>query len=249
MKRFFSYAALVLALSCSLISCSKDDSSSYVDAIVTVKPTADGSFYLQLDNDTKVLPLNLSQSPFGTKQVRALTTLKDLKEMTGGECDASAQVCWIDSVLTKSPVLPLDSESGYGYGNDPIDILGTWTTVLEDNYLTLSFRAVAGPGSGIHRVNLVYGINPDDPYEVRFTHDMNDPSGLIDRSFTGIVAFDLTGIPGLCSEESATVTVRYRSAGGDERTILFSYPEGNAYHNNYMVTQDQSDSSSSASFE
>jgi len=225
MKRIFTYAAILFAISTVMTSCSKDsDNGNYANALVTVKTAGDGTCYLQLDNETKVLPTNLPASPFGDKQVRAMTHLKDLQPMVGGDYNKSASVVWIDSVLTKKPVLPKDTlKSGYGYGDYPIEILNSWTTVLEDNYLTLCFSAPSGYYSTMHYVNLVYGINPDDPYEVMFTHDMEAPADYYSGSFTGLVAFDLTRIPGLAQETSAIVTVRYISPVG-ERTVHFAYP-------------------------
>ncbi len=236
MKRIFTYAAILLVISTVMTSCSKNsDTGYYANALVTVKTAGDGTCYLQLDNNTKVLPTNLSVSPFGDKQVRAMTHLKDLQSMTG-DYNKSASVVWIDSVLTKKPVQPRDTvESGYGYGDDPIDILNSWTTVLEDNYLTLCFRAPAGYYGTMHYVNLVYGYNPDDPYEVMFTHDMGGSSGYYYGSFTGLVAFDLTQIPGLAQESAAIVTVRYLSSTG-ERTVRFAYPGDPVKNTEYAQT-------------
>jgi len=224
MKRIFTYAAILFAISTVMTSCSKNsDTGYYANALVTVKTAGDGTCYLQLDNNTTVLPLNLPTSPFGSKQVRAMTHLEDIQSMVG-EYNKSANVTWIDSVLTKKPVLPKDTgKSGYGYGDHPIEILNSWTTVLEDNYLTLCFSAPSGYYSTMHYVNLVYGINPEDPYEVMFTHDMEAPADYYSGSFTGLVAFDLTQIPGLAQETSAIVTVRYISPVG-ERTVHFAYP-------------------------
>lgn len=210
--------------------CSKssDENYTYPNALVTVKTAADGSCYLQLDNDNTVLPTNLSTNPFG-KQVRSLTYLKDLKSMVG-TCNNSAEVVWLDTILTKAAVPIPDGAPevwGYGYGDDPVDILNSWTTVLEDNYLTLAFRAYYNVSGKVHYMNLVYGVNPEDPYEVLFTHNSGESTGVFGYYFDGLVAFDLRQIPGLTSEKSATVTVRYLSgAYGEEKTLKFSYPGG-----------------------
>lgn len=45
-------------------SCRKDDGEVYTTALVTVKPNADNtSVYLQLDDNTALLPVNISSSP------------------------------------------------------------------------------------------------------------------------------------------------------------------------------------------
>lgn len=212
--------------------CSKssDENYTYPNALVTVKTAADGSCYLQLDNDNTVLPVNLSTNPFG-KQVRALTYLKDLKSMTGS-CNNSAEVVWLDSILTK-PAVQVSKDApqvwGYGFGADPVDILNSWTTVLEDNYLTLAFRAYYNVSGKVHYMNLVYGTNPKDPYEVVFTHNSGENMGVFTNFFDGLAAFDLTKIPGLTSEKNATVTVKFLSgATGEVETLKFSYPGGSA---------------------
>mgnify|MGYP000385156400 CR=1 FL=1 len=42
-------------------------------------------------------------------------------------------------------------------------------------YLTLRFRALWG-GQKVHYINLVTGVNPDNPYEVELRHNVNgDP--------------------------------------------------------------------------
>lgn len=228
MKKLIVLSAALAVMASVITGCTKDsgDSSYYPNALVTVKTASDGSCYLQLDNSNTILPTNLSANPY-KKQVRALTYLKNMQSMVG-VCNNSAEVVWMDSILTKSAVPapqvgPL--EWGYGYGDDPVDILNSWTTVLEDNYLTLAFRAYYNIAGNTHYMNLVYGTNPDDPYEVVFTHDASESAGAFVNYFDGIVAFDLTKIPGLTSETSATVTVRFLSgAYGCEKSISFSYP-------------------------
>lgn len=67
-------------------SCKEDNYSYYVlpypNALVTVKPQQDNSFYLQLDDSTTLLPTNLATSPFGEKEVRALVNYIETDEHT-----------------------------------------------------------------------------------------------------------------------------------------------------------------------
>ena len=71
-----------------------DDEDDYAyqvmvpNAIVTVKTTADDGFYLQLDDSTTLLPVNLTTSPFGKKEVRALTNFTPVDQPTGGYTQA-----------------------------------------------------------------------------------------------------------------------------------------------------------------
>ena len=55
-------------------SCLDDDDNDYYryalpNALVTVKPVADNSFFMQLDDSTTLLPVNMKNSPYGEKEV------------------------------------------------------------------------------------------------------------------------------------------------------------------------------------
>ena len=96
------------AVSLGFQSCLDDDDDHYAyqvmvpNAIVTVKTTAEDDFFLQLDDTTTLLPVNITTSPFGKKEVRALTNFTPVDQPTGGYTQA-VHVNWIDSILTKSP--------------------------------------------------------------------------------------------------------------------------------------------------
>ena len=118
-------------------SCDNGDDYYYYNyaspnALVTVKHTADNVCYLQLDDSTTLFPTNLSRSPFGQKEVRALANLV----MTGNGRDGFTQqayINWIDSIRTKDAVhAPADEAA---YGNDAVEIVKDWVSIAEDGYL------------------------------------------------------------------------------------------------------------------
>ena len=77
---------------------------------------------------------------------------------------------------------------------DPVEIVRDWVTIAEDGYLTLRFRAKwEGDNRTPHLVNLVTGVNPENPYEVQFRHDTNGDGQRIWGD--GLVAFRLDGLP------------------------------------------------------
>ena len=81
-------------------SCDDDDTYYYpavprLNALVTVKHTSEGKFYLQLDDKTAVWPVNMSVSPFGDKEVRAL-----------------ASIDFVDDLCIHMTVTTEDSETG-----------------------------------------------------------------------------------------------------------------------------------------
>ena len=74
-KQHLLLSVVGIVLLMMLPSCLNDDDSSELlrpTALVTVCPNADGSFIMQLDDETQLVPTNLKSSPFGTKEVRAL---------------------------------------------------------------------------------------------------------------------------------------------------------------------------------
>ena len=87
-------------------SCSDDDGEVYVwypylspNALVTVKGGTDSCF-LQLDDETTLWPVNLSSSPFGEKEVRALVHFTDVDEDRHSRARA-VYVNWMDSIRNK----------------------------------------------------------------------------------------------------------------------------------------------------
>lgn len=215
-------AAAVVGMA-GLASCLKDDNNSYYlnlpNALVTVKPNADQSFFLQLDDSTTLLPVNMATSPYGEKEVRALVNYSPAPEQSPGAYSQAISINWIDSILTKPLAPDLGQENDEKYGTDPVDILDDWVTIAEDGYLTLGFRAPWGNSSQAHYVNLLYGTNPDKPYEVEFRHNaFGDTYG---QPADGIVAFRLDKLPDT-QGKTVKLTLKWRSPQG-EKTADFDY--------------------------
>ena len=178
MNGFFNFRKLVvgvMAATCFMgfQSCLDDDddypySKVLPNALVTVKPVDDGSYFLQLDDSTTLLPVNMTSSPFGQKEVRALVNFDETNESSGIYSKA-VNINWIDSILTKpiAPDLGVTSNDSI-YGSDPVEIVNDWVTIAEDGYLTLRFRTIWGDRNKAHFVNLLTGKDPENPYEVEF---------------------------------------------------------------------------------
>ena len=143
---FKKWMVLAVAAVCSMgfQSClDDDDNDAYYltipNALVTVKPTSENAFFLQLDDTTTLLPVNMTSSPFGSKEVRALTNFSEVNEPSEGYSKA-VHINWIDSILTKNIAPDLGAKNDSIYGKDPVEIVGDWVTIAEDGYLTLRFR-------------------------------------------------------------------------------------------------------------
>ena len=195
--KLFLMATGVLFTSLTFQSCLDDDDNYYYgyltpNALVTVKPVSDNSFFLQLDDSTTLLPANLTSSPYGDKEVRALVNFSVVNEPSEGYTKA-VHVNWIDSILTKqiAPDLGVDNDSVYG--TDPVEMIKDWVTIAEDGYLTLRFRTLWGDRSKAHFVNLLVSKDPANPYEVEFRH--NAYGDVYGTEGDRLVAFKLDELP------------------------------------------------------
>ena len=204
-----------------LPSCLDDDddfSRIYPNALVTVKEAADETVFFQLDEETTLLPVNITSHPFDSKEVRALVNYEEVDDPTE-EYDQAVRVNWIDSIRTKPMAPNLGEENDNEYGNDPVEIVSDWVTIAEDGYLTLRFRTMWSHQGITHYVNLIPTNNPENPYEVQFKHDANgDVSG---RIGDGLVAFRLDQLP---DTEGETVKLKliWDSFNG-EKSMEFDY--------------------------
>lgn len=232
-KTIISAACLTAALAITQ-SCSQDDDNHYYyyypNAIVTVKPienpTDNLTFYMQLDDSTTMVAENISKSPFGDKEVRALTSIEE----TGAEIsgyDKVVHVYAIDSILTKNTEPFTDKNTvDSAFGNDPCEMIGDWMTVVEDGYLTLRVRVAAGNYGTVHRLTLLTGVNPDDPYEVEFRHKIEGNKDVVYGPqpvlADALVAFRLDSLPDT-QGETVKLTLRWRSFNGGESTAQFDY--------------------------
>lgn len=214
-------AMLIMTLPMGCSPESDNNVTPLYNALVTVKKAHDGACYLQLDDSTTVFPTNIKTHPFGGKQVRALCKLDEVKEEVKGY-DRAAKVLRLDSILTKKVVKSKGESEDLKLGHDPIDILDDWKTVSEDNYLTLFFSTIWHPHGKPHIVNLVYGTNPKDPYEVTFRHDARgEHNGYWGA---GLVAFDLSALPET-KGKVVDLTLKWESFNGP-KTVKFKYCTG-----------------------
>lgn len=215
-----SIAAGLFTVLAFAASCDNDDYVSYDDvlpnAVVTVKPDGD-SFYMQLDDSTVLYPSNLTRSPFGDKEVRAFTNYRI--EPSGNN---SVYVNWLKELLTKQTVETEGSvaDDDNKYGNDPVELIDAFPTVCEDGYLTLRFRTLWGRYTSVkHEVNLVRGVDPEDPYTVEFRHNAHGDGKEVLSD--GYVAFRLDKLPDTKGQE-VDLKVKFTSHDG-AKTVTFKY--------------------------
>ena len=217
----------LMATTFALQSCLDDENDNntiYPNALVTVKPDAENtSFRMQLDEETELWPVNMRQSPFGTKEVRALVNFRNATdaefEQGGIYADMPCvYVNWIDSILTKPMAENFGKEQNKEiYGNDPVEVINDWVTIAEDGYLTLRFRTRWG--SVPHHLSLVQRTDVDTPYFVTFYHDAE--GDICNRVGDALVAFSLEGLPDT-NGKTVDLTLQWESFSGT-KTAKFKY--------------------------
>ena len=210
-------SVILLAMATTLFSSCLDDDDDNVSfrptALVTVKPETD-SFFLQLDDSTRLFPVNMTKSPFGDKEVRALVNY----HIEEGKKSAfqKVHINWIDSIRTKMTVPSLGDKNTATYGNDPVEIVNDWVTVAEDGYLTLRVRTRWGYNNKVHYLNLLTGVNPENPYEVELRHDAKGDSPI--QMGDALIAFNLRELLKGADKDKVKFTLRWNSFSGAMKT-------------------------------
>lgn len=216
---------MLLAMAALFVqSCSNDDEYDYSvmmpNALVTVKTDANDKLFLQLDDETTLLPVNVTESPYDGKEVRALVNYKEVEEPSGSHSRA-VHINWMDSILTKKLVEPLESEEKMDevYGNDPVEIINDWVTIAEDGYLTLRFRTSWGGNPNVkHFVNLV-AVDKEN-YVVEFRH--NAYGDIYGHVADALVAFKLDELLPDTDGKTVKLTLKWKSYN-QEKSHEFDY--------------------------
>ena len=232
MKKFKFFLAAIALMTCStaFVSCDDDDDYDWentYNALVTLKTDDSGSTYFQVDENTIAVPSNLNGKMYDGKEVRALTQFRrdNSEKLADGTEKWDVVVHWVDSILTKPAVpslgIDIDKET---YGNDPVQVSNDWTTVAEDGYITIHFLARWGYSGKKHRINLVSGVNPNDPFEFRLCHDKMGDTGTY--LAYGMAAFNIRDIIERYGEPEK-ITISYNaslnSQAENDHTIVLKY--------------------------
>lgn len=174
-----------------MISCNDDDDNYSLgkrwEALATVEPISDNSYYFVLDNGEKlgVAASNVVYIPKSGQRVYLnFTYLSD----EANNYDHLIKVNWLAEILTKG-VIDLTYENQDSIGNDPVKVHSLW---IGDDYLNIHFGYNAS-GQVAHYINLVNNTtidpNEDGKIHLEFRHNTNqDPQWYGRDSY---VAFDL----------------------------------------------------------
>jgi len=227
MKRAFIITASLLSLIFSLNSCNKTTSGVMMEALATCKETSSGAFYLQIDDKTILEPNNIQGNPYG-EQTRAFVAYIDYGQstVTEGITVRKGDITGISKVLTKDAVASEGAAiDPVKYGNDPMDIVNNYATVVEDGYISIAFRSLWGVSGTTHTFNLVKNVDATDPYlfELRQNYNGDNPTGGL--YLFGNVAFNISDI---ISDKDKTynISVRHYGTDGQLKTAKFTYKYG-----------------------
>lgn len=234
MKKILTLTATFAAFLLTCCSCSTDGDNDFwndyfYNALVTVKHTEGGTLYFQLDDKTTLKPHDISDTAYGTEPFRALINYTERDEnpaaSDGVKFDKSVNVHRLDKVLTKKIVESQGEKDDELYGTAPVEIVNSWATIVEDGYITLVFCGYWGDLNSTHKINLVSGVESDDPYLLELRHDAGEDSVRYDMTrCNGIAAFDLNALPDT-QGETVKLKIRFISFTG-EKTISFDYCTG-----------------------
>lgn len=231
-KKFYILSAIAIVFGMTVFqSCLDDDDDDYYNyfpnALVTVKQGKEG-FYFQLDDKTTLKPKDFAINGY-KKEVRALANLDiigydnwdDAVEDLGREM-LPTKVNYLDTILTKtmSPSVGNLEANLKEYGKAGVEVMNHWTTVCEDGYLTLNLRFPYG--SVPSKISLIYGVNPENPYEVLLTRDFDSTSAY--EWVNAFVAFDLSKLPDTGDKKvKLKLTWKAINNGGEMKSHEFDY--------------------------
>lgn len=237
--KFTTRILAVSAIAMSIAACSNNDPDPrYISgqATVTFKPNTGDRYYMEVGEELAFYPLNgnMSSYPFSQKVEKRAMISYLLEE--GSEPEKTPEyknvygvyVQHIDTIKIKQPLV-YDVNEEPAYGDDPIglylDRTVFPTTLIEDGYLNLVFNIKYGNiklDDPIHEVNLLIGINPDDPYEVEVRHNAHGDNSRVNNQYC-IMNFPLKALP---DTEGKTVklTLKWNSSvTGKTESVQFDY--------------------------
>lgn len=226
------YIAAFLATALALAGCNKQNNDSWYYATVTCRPAADGTFYMKLDDTTALVSSNITKYPYGKAAEKRATVFYSIDkkapaiEISGYKRTYSVTLTSIDTLYAKKPVQSMGSfkEDSTAFGNNTISpvLVGNIfpPTMIEDGYLCISFNFYAS-GFVTHQMNLVTGVNPENPYEVELRHNACGDDPLYE--YRGHMEFPLKSLP---DTQGRTVDLRLKWRDmytGETSSTVFKY--------------------------
>ena len=181
-------------------------------AIVTVRQSPTDTVYFQLDDVTRLYPVNY-ESPY-TGPYRAICRLTTYATVMA----SYGKMTWVEWLApVEEGTVTASAPAGPG---DGLDVEDDWMTSVEDGYLTLHYVTWWGSGDVRHNFSLHRGLNPEDPYELTLVHDAAGDEPL--EKGDALVCFSLKDLPSTHGEPKI-LTLKWLSGEGSQEESLFRF--------------------------
>ena len=238
MKNFTRLLAVSAIALCAMSCAAEHSDPSFISgqATVTFKPGDGDRYYMKVDEGLAFYPLNstITSYPFSQKVEKRAMISYLIDERAVPQSTPEYKETYgvflqhIDTIKIKQPLVYDVNKEGK-YGHDPLGLYLDRnvfpTTLIEDGYLNLVFNITYGTikfDDPIHEINLLIGVNPDDPYEVEVRHNANgDTKG--SKNQYCICDFPLKDLP---DTEGKTVKLTLKwlsSVTGKTESVQFDY--------------------------
>ena len=219
-KRLLILLLLTAVMPLLLYSCMKESvEKPYFDgetadfmAILTIKKTPTDTVYFQLDDSTTIYAANYQNRFTRMEKVFCDIAVTNRPE---GRFKYTGNISWLEPV--DQGQVTADASVG---GNLGLDIINDWMTGAEDGYLTLHYNTWWGSSPVQHKMYLITGTNPADPYELVLKQDSCGDKR--DEEGDALVCFDINSLPDT-GDEYKELTLKWTSSGGAtaEKTFRF----------------------------
>lgn len=217
----------LLAGSCSKMSSSMPDGDRYgpsadaegmeqeeYDAIVTVKQAENQSVYFQVDDVSRLYPLNYEQPYTGPKRLACSLIEYKNRTVDNNRNYHLGLVKWFEEVVPGR--VEAAGEDGATYQpDDGIDVLDDWMTSLEDAFLTIHYSTFWGDGSVAYRLVLV----KTGPADFRLLLYRNGDEKLEEGD--ALVCFDLNEY--LPQTDGMDITLKWSTGAGEPSEKVFRF--------------------------
>ena len=194
--------------------CSFDEAAGPAPTIVTVKQDAAGAVFFQLDDSTRVSPVNYTLPYKGLQRIICRLSLN--KEQS--QC----YIHWMDGIergdvttqnATSSP-MPDSQSAG-------LDVIDDWMTGVEDGFLTVHYSAWWGEGKVSHTLCLYQSPGEENTFEFTLLHNANGDKAL--KLGDALVYFDIDPLLPPTQGAYKTLTLKWTTLEGKTAAKEFKY--------------------------
>lgn len=181
-------------------------------AILTIKKTPTDTVYFQLDDSTTIYAANYQDGFTRMEKVFCDITVTNTSV---GRFKYKGYINWLEPI-DEGQVTADASVTG----NLGLDIIDDWMTGAEDGYLTLHYNTWWGSSQVLHKMYVITGTNPEDPYELVLLQDACGDKK--DEMGEALICFDINSLPDT-GDEYKELTLKWTSSGGTAAEKKFKF--------------------------